>query len=312
MLLTNKELDKYIYQTTGLVILDEDNEEVDPMEEEGFISFEGLLALALIAGTLSSRNSAKQIIHDLPDSISVYQTPIVNSAINQISTIMAGAALSVADDHVPGAMVDIVNRATNSLNVASIPEQDILWLARNRALWASEHFSDNMQNTLRQKMIQKASQYGENPELLGQMLKDMMFNAVDASENFYQVYASNALNYARSYSVVRSGHEMGKTQYRIVAVIDAVTTQLCRNLNNQIFSIGPAMAKFEEIANAESVKDLEIISPMLNHDRTTGDIYYKVGDERNVVDTTDPLALVRIGSMFPPFHLGCRTTIKWL
>jgi len=310
--LTNKDIDQYIYKTTGLIILDEDNEEVDPMEEEGFLSFEGLLALLLIAGTVRSRTESKQIINSLPNAINLHQLPQVNGAITRISTILASSALSTVDDNVPGSMADIVNRTTKSLNTVSIPEKDVLWLARNRALWASQYFTEDFTNNLRAMLLREASTFGANPELLSTVLKDKLLNAIDASENHYQIIAGNALNFARSYSIVRSGHELGKTTYQIIAVIDEVTTNICRALDQQVFQIPEAMAKFEEIASAESVKDLENISPMLNHDRSTGAIYYKVGGQRNEVDLKNPKALAKIGSMFPPFHFNCRSTIKWL
>ena len=86
----------------------------------------------------------------------------------------------------------------------------------------------------------------------------------------------------------------GYRAYRLDAVIDSRTTEVCRSLNGKEFWLADAVARLEKLARV-APEEIAEQSPWLALED---------------VDGMDSAALSKNGILTPPFHANCRTTMK--
>jgi hypothetical protein len=180
------------------------------------------------------------------------------------------------------------------------------WLSRNGALFAGKYFDDNLVDKARKILTRDYSLYGDNLAKFKLRVKDGLVPFVEATDRYWEVVATNALNMARSYQAVWALNKTGVRGYRIKAVLDSRTTQICRALDGKEFLVQEAWPMFDGIANAQTIDELTEIKPMVkqNPDGT-------FSANGTVFDADTPSTeLARLGLMFPPFHWACRSTIQ--
>ena len=90
----------------------------------------------------------------------------------------------------------------------------------------------------------------------------------------------------RSYAQISSYAEAGIDRYRILAVMDAHTTPLCRFLNGKTFSVATALDRFDAIDALEDPEQIKAALPWGRQarDRETGEMHIYV--ERDGARTT--------------------------
>lgn len=153
---------------------------------------------------------------------------------------------------------------------------------------------------------------------------------VNRSASYWTVIASAFVGNARSYAQMSSYAEAGIERYRIMAVLDEVTTPQCRFLDGKEFSVGSALDRFEQIENAEEPETIKQLAPWIREgtDEQSGKrvLWIGSGDARTSIaevsrsgvgardDRGEFRSLVSdkdldtLGIGFPPYHGRCRTT----
>lgn len=152
---------------------------------------------------------------------------------------------------------------------------------------------------------------------------------INRAPSYWDVVAGAFTANTRSYAQMSSYAEAGVDRYQILAVLDEVTTPVCRFLDGKIFSVGSALNRFERIERAEAPEDIKQISPWVREGRSEDgrDVLYVNGTsgrqtiaeiERSGVGTRDDRGefsaaatekdLDTMGLGFPPYHGNCRTT----
>lgn len=150
------------------------------------------------------------------------------------------------------------------------------------------------------------------------------------SDNYWSVVANSFANRARSYGHLSSMKRGGIARYRVLAVLDTVTSKQCRLMHDRTFEVSAGLANFEAVAALQDPEEVKFVQPWLQVGKNDdGDefVYYKdrqgqrhsvgtfagggtgvdeTGDWRNV---SPEAALQRVGILTPPFHGNCRTTI---
>lgn len=329
--MTPTEIDDLIYAATGLVVLDEE-QEADPQTDRGFLLLEGLLVSSLIASNLSYKRKTKAGINQtIGQSLRLYELASVLSGISSMLSDTSKINAAQAAEIVTAAQV-VIGRKTQASIARSITApwldapiqwtdadtQAMQYLARNNALWMGKHFDDAQRAKAANIVTRDFSLFGDNPEKLATRIKEGLVSMVEATDAYWQTYATNALNYARSYSALRTFQKSGKSRYRIVAVLDSRTTTICRTLNGRVYEVEQALEHFDRVAQAQSVDELSRLHPFLkdekdaNGDRTGRHIY---GDELSpqyIDENTPTERLVSAGIVAPPFHFNCRSRIEWI
>lgn len=148
------------------------------------------------------------------------------------------------------------------------------------------------------------------------------------SPAYWDVVAGSFVGRGRSFSQLSAYAEAAVTRYRIVAVLDEVTTPTCRFLDGKTFSVSRGLELFDRVeANPDSIEELnpwvrDTVDPAtgkrsLSIDR--GGERYSIADiVRSGVGARDDRGefsrglgereLGDLGIGFPPYHGLCRTT----
>jgi len=141
-------------------------------------------------------------------------------------------------------------------------------------------------------------------------LKQDFAGIAGASEGYWKTYSANALNNARTYAQLQMFQQQdGVIGYRIRAVMDSQTTDICRSLNGMTFSIPQALERFEQMFAAQSIPDFQAIHPMVRGDAQGGYSFDRLSSTVSV-NINSRAFLQNNGICFPPFHWGCRSSVE--
>ena len=147
---------------------------------------------------------------------------------------------------------------------------------------------------------------------------------------YWEVVAGAFVANGRSLAQMSAYAEAGIQRYVIEAVLDEVTTEICRFLHGKTFSVGDALGRFDRIEQMERPEDIKAEQPWVREavDSETGRkvLYVDRGGTRtpiadvvrSALGTSDDQGefrrgqsereLMDLGVSFPPFHGLCRST----
>lgn len=153
---------------------------------------------------------------------------------------------------------------------------------------------------------------------------------IDRAPFYWEVVAGAFVGQGRSFAQVSSYAEAGVQRYRIEAVLDEQTTNICRYLHGKTFSVADALRRFDRIEQLDDPEAIKQAMPWVREaqDRETGRtrLYVDGGAgrtdlaevTRSAMGTRDDRgdfralasdsALNEVGIGFPPYHGLCRTT----
>ena len=106
---------------------------------------------------------------------------------------------------------------------------------------------------------------------------------------YFSIVTNNAALQANSVGRMIAMSDAEVEKYRIVAIIDKRTSNICRKLDGKEFEVKKAMSAVEKFLDVENLNDLQNLMPFNNKDEVP-----KWANE---------------GLGFPPFHMKCRTTV---
>jgi SPP1 gp7 family putative phage head morphogenesis protein len=154
---------------------------------------------------------------------------------------------------------------------------------------------------------------------------------VNRSLSSWDVVASAFVGQGRSFAQMSSYAEAGLRTYVIEAVLDEVTTPICRFMHGKIFSVSDALARFDKVERMDDPEDIKQVMPWVRHgvDKENGrSVLYVNGADgrvplaevlRSGVGNRDDRgeyramasdgALASAGVGLPPFHGRCRSTV---
>jgi len=125
------------------------------------------------------------------------------------------------------------------------------------------------------------------------VLEAVMARVIKGTEVYWRIVANQTMSRAHHYGILRGAQEQGKLGYRLVAVIDLRTTDLCRGLDGKEFWVADAIEHLERVAETDPA-DIGKVAPWVKWDDVKG----KSNAE-----------LSSLGVLCPPFHSFCRTTL---
>jgi hypothetical protein len=111
---------------------------------------------------------------------------------------------------------------------------------------------------------------------------------------YWHTVSSSAASRAYHYGVIKGGQRTGYVGYRLVAVVDNRTTDICLHLNGREFWLADAEQVYDRIATAES-EDIKDVHPWISKEE------YTAMTEQQVYNRA---------AYVPPFHGRCRTTMQ--
>ena len=165
---------------------------------------------------------------------------------------------------------------------------------------SSKYFTNNYFNNRVLPGLQRAVQAMiENDELvdpnqvftsLRKRLDDRLLGRVP----YWHTVSTSAASRAYHYGVIKAGRRQGFRGYRLVAVMDNRTSEICKALNGREFWLADAEKLYDAVAKAEQ-EDIKDVHPWI------------MGEEARGLTKDEVLARA---TYVPPFHGRCRTTIQ--
>ncbi len=167
-------------------------------------------------------------------------------------------------------------------------------------------------------------------DIAQELASAMSADAFNRSRDYWEVVAMSFTNRARSLTQVVAFEEAAIERYRFEAVLDEVTSEVCRFMHGKVFTVGKAAERFREVERArdpELVSELQPFVQVGADDRGNQVLFYERGDRRRAVARVDEPAvgerdavgrysrtlssaqLEGAGLSVPPLHGRCRSTI---
>ena len=195
-------------------------------------------------------------------------------------------------------------------------------------------------------------EYGRRADAFGQQARDTVASGLDRgigrddiaeelelalqgqvtkSPGYWRVLASAFTGRARSWTQVSSFDDAGIQRYRVEAVLDEATSEICRFMHGQSFEVKKAAERLQVVAGLEDPEEIRTAQPWgaVGYDDDGNPyLYYNDADgERQEIagveefgegekdrrgtysDELDEDALSSAGFELPPYHGNCRTTV---
>ena len=177
----------------------------------------------------------------------------------------------------------------DSKNIDLIKQQQVFWL--------KEHYGGSTSEKL-QAILQTSIGENWNTIKLAEKLKGNFGEMVKQSDVYFQGLAEHTGLRVREFGRLNNYKRLGVTHYKIIAVIDERTSEICRYLNGKIFPVTPALQKMDAMFE-------------VHDDETVNETKDRLKRLAPFVKDKDIPALssgeMELESLFPPFHWRCRS-----
>ena len=167
-------------------------------------------------------------------------------------------------------------------------------------------------------------------DIVDELAKTMGEQAFDRSRDYWEVVSMVFVNRARTSTQLSAFDDAGIETFRFEAILDEVTSEVCRFMHGRTFSVSKAMDRFRQVERARDPELIRDIQPFVQvgADREGNEVlFYERGGRRRAVAQVDepgvgeadrvgeysrPLSneqLEAAGLTVPPLHGRCRSTI---
>jgi SPP1 gp7 family putative phage head morphogenesis protein len=167
-------------------------------------------------------------------------------------------------------------------------------------------------------------------DIVADLSSAMAREAFDQSRDYWEVVSMVFTNRARTYTQLGAFGESGIERYRFDAVLDEVTSEVCRFMHGKVFTVERAVDRFRDVERARDAEAIRDVQPFVQvgADRDGNQVlFYERGGRRRAVAQVDepavgardevgrysralsPVQLEAAGVTVPPIHGRCRSTI---
>lgn len=226
--------------------------------------------------------------------------------------LSALAALTLIARRTGKTLVGGTGRPTTSIggSLTQVDRNAVGVLAGQQLWWIGQLWSEHLSKTIAATVTREALVAGLGREEVGRIIRGVVSGAMPSvrvpgtwpgtAEHYFTSLAGTVRNQASNYGLVTTFVEGGVERYRISAVLDKRTSEICNFMHGRSFSVrtGARLAADRLDADSpEGVRDLSRWRSAASAEKLAG------GD--NPED-----ALARAGMALPPYHGACRTTIE--
>ena len=178
-------------------------------------------------------------------------------------------------------------------------EKAISVLARHNVYWVGKYYTKNLVRAVKEAG-EEVLREGLDKRMAGKLFKEMfetnfkgrlIKGEVGPSSAYWEGFANNVVTRSRELGHVGGYEDAGATTYRIVAILDKLTSPICRRMNDTVFSVSKAVALRDSIINTTKPEDIKTVAP-----------WRKFEDVKDLADADLPPEMA-----LPPYHFRCRT-----
>ena len=321
---------------------------IDPLTDAGFLLICDEVAKRLRAAAVDAEaDVVQEAIDDLDLDWATLSGAATAAAMKAIDTAIA-EAYSLKVINKLGEILAIegpkVMEATKLALIAS-EHIEIVGSLSQRDLAAEEAIRTQHLNFIRystgeraEALSQKARdavargvEQGLSSTQIGADLKKMFENDIPRPDSYWNVVADAFVGRGRTTSQIYSYEDAGVEAYELVAVLDEVTTDICRFMDGKVFHVSAARGLIDKLNDMPDPEDVRYTNPWIRKGRDEDGgmrLYVPHADgttttiakiERSGVGSRDDRGafsdgkseseLAALGVPVPPFHGRCRTVI---
>lgn len=179
------------------------------------------------------------------------------------------------------------------------------------------------------EVVARGLEDGLGSKQISEDLQGVMAKA-ERPDSYWDLIATTLSNRARTFTQVHAFDDAGIKDFRVSAVMDQVTSNICRYLNGRVFHVAAASKRIDSVKGSDPEAILSLM-PWVQDGRLENGkraMYYKdAGGGKHVVATIlesavgrldeagtfgrgmQEGALERAGIVCPPYHGKCRTVL---
>lgn len=167
-------------------------------------------------------------------------------------------------------------------------DADAVEAMRKSFYWMGKEYNENLQNRLKDK-IESVFKGEIELDSIGAELKREFGSIISADESYFKGVSDHIALQARNVATVTQGAKYGVKYYKILAIMDARTTQICRSMHGRIIPAAHLEAQADKILNANDLASKKAAAAWRS------EAYLGKSDK---MDSNFGL---------PPYHFRCRT-----
>ncbi len=322
---------------------------IDPLTPDGFDRIVDRVARALRSATLETeaeavRRAIDRLDVDWPNLSPEGRAAVVQAA-NRALVDLPQTVLPAINDVFEVESERVIRATRASLrtrfefpigtDLTRVDERIAVFVAESQINFIRDEYGRRLENlsAVARDVVADGAQQGLGRDAVAQNLGEALRGRIKGRNAFYwDVVAAAFVNRARSFAEVSAFDESGVVQYQISAVLDEVTTDICRFLHGRILSVGHAMALMRDGELLREPEDIKAAQPWLavKRDRRGNRVIVIPKPEGDILAATvtesaehagrkdargtfsneiSSVGLMDAGVGPPPFHGLCRTTL---
>jgi len=195
----------------------------------------------------------------------------------------------------------------------ALDERMMRFMTRSQTLYVRAEYGRRVEGLAEsvRASVAEGMQLGLGRDDIAAALADVVGAELTGGTFYLEVVAGAFVGRGRSYGQISSYSDAGIKNYRVEAVLDERTSEICRLLHGRVFSVAEALKKFAEGEELNDPEALKHLNPWPRHDGHG--LYLMEGKKRvnltrragDIPHTDGALAAMGLG--FPPYHGLCRT-----
>lgn len=316
----------------------------NPLTRDGFVEVIRIIMRQLVAATsviegAAYRRMMQALDVDWPNLSEEHREHIIRRATAAIAGI-SGAVSPKVDAVLKDAGKELVLGTKSALSgrhgmritptFHAVDRAVVDAAAKTQSFYVRDEFGNRQQaySKAARKIVAKGLERGLDRYDIGQELKEHFDKTgMNRTEAYYRMIASVFAARSRSIATLSSFDEAGIDTYTWSSVVDEVTTDFCRFMNGQTFTVRSAIDRYAKVAASKEPEAVVELQPFIGKSRDDDGeyLYYKRGENRVVVARVDESAVGRrdeiglfsrvlgrpqlelAGITTPPAHPHCRS-----
>ncbi len=269
----------------------------EPGHQDEFLEDELVIATALAAAARAKADDVQPLIEETLEGDN-FDEGAFNEAVGDAERRWQDTFTDVTAIAVAVAVAASLNKGEAQVSRGIIGEAPSRQSVLDGMVKASKFHTNEFFNTQVIPALQRqVSQMLDNTPAMGQPDMSTVRAVLDRrlrSVPYWRVVANAAASRSYHYGLLKAGQFQGFRTYQFIAIIDGVTSQICRDMNGREWHIADAVNLVERAAISEDIEDVKRLMP------------WQPSLDTTLLSNDDLRAR---GILVPPLHGNCRSTI---
>lgn len=208
-------------------------------------------------------------------------------------------------------------------NFNLVDSEAIDWMRKDNMHWIGNFYGDNLQTLVHEDVNNTMLTQGLSREEAARELQHNLANQIrngtlpaavgvpppgwrGPTDLYFEGLTANAATRATTWANLETFATAGVEVYRIDAVLDERTSEICRLMNGKEFSVPLGLEQRDKVLNSVTPGGVKAAAGWMS----AGDASQKFGISAGALPSTaTATAMAEGGLAFPPYHFHCRTIV---